>query len=83
VCAIALARGDDILFEADGRVEGEIVGEPRGSNGFGYDPIFFYPPFGCTLAELDSDRKSGVSHRGKAFSAVRRYLTGYSSGLTR
>lgn len=74
VCAIALARGDQILFEASGTVEGEIIAEPRGTNGFGYDPIFFYPPFGCTLAELDSDRKSTVSHRGKAFGALRAYL---------
>jgi XTP/dITP diphosphohydrolase len=74
VCAIALARGDQILFEANGTVEGEIVAEPRGTNGFGYDPIFFYPPFGCTLAELDSDRKSAVSHRGRAFGALRAYL---------
>jgi XTP/dITP diphosphohydrolase len=82
VCAIALARGDDILFEADGRVEGEIVGEPRGSNGFGYDPIFFYPPFGCTLAELDQVQKSTVSHRGKAFAALRGYLTRGASVVT-
>jgi XTP/dITP diphosphohydrolase len=74
VCAIALAQDDQILFEASGTVEGEIVAEPRGSNGFGYDPIFFYPPFGCTLAELDQARKSAVSHRGKAFRALRGYL---------
>ena len=80
VCAIALARGDDILFEAEGRVEGEITAEPRGSNGFGYDPIFFYPPFGCTLAELDQVQKSTVSHRGKAFAALRGYLTSGASG---
>jgi XTP/dITP diphosphohydrolase len=80
VCAIALARGDRIVFEASGTVEGEIIAEPRGSNGFGYDPIFFYPPFGCTLAELDSDRKSTVSHRGKAFGALRAYLESPSRG---
>ena len=80
VCAIALARGDRIVFEASGTVEGEIIAEPRGSNGFGYDPIFFYPPFGCTLAELDSDRKSTVSHRGKAFGALRAYLASPARG---
>jgi XTP/dITP diphosphohydrolase len=74
VCAIALADGDAILFEAKGTVEGEIVANPRGSNGFGYDPIFFYPPLGCTLAELDRERKAAVSHRGKAFKALREYL---------
>jgi XTP/dITP diphosphohydrolase len=70
VCHVAVARGNEILFEAEGTVEGEIVAEPRGENGFGYDPIFFYPPLGRTLAELDSIQKSAVSHRGKAFKAL-------------
>jgi XTP/dITP diphosphohydrolase len=74
VCKVALADRNQILFEASGTVEGEIVAEPRGSNGFGYDPIFFYPPFGCTLAELDSEKKASVSHRGQAFRALRAYL---------
>jgi XTP/dITP diphosphohydrolase len=71
VCHVAVARQDEILFEAEGTVEGVIVAEPRGENGFGYDPIFFYPPLGRTLAELDADDKSRVSHRGKAFTALR------------
>jgi XTP/dITP diphosphohydrolase len=71
VCHVAVARRDGILFEAEGTVEGVIVAEPRGENGFGYDPIFFYPPLGRTLAELDADDKSRVSHRGKAFTALR------------
>ena len=74
VCAVALADGDSILAETTGTVEGEIAAEPRGSNGFGYDPIFYYPPFGCTLAELNQDKKASVSHRGKAFRALREYL---------
>jgi XTP/dITP diphosphohydrolase len=74
VCHVAVARRDEILFEAEGIVEGEIVAEPRGENGFGYDPIFFYPPLGRTLAELDSVEKSAVSHRGKAFKALRDHL---------
>jgi XTP/dITP diphosphohydrolase len=74
VCSVAVARADAIIFEARGTVEGEIVPEPRGSNGFGYDPIFFYPPLGCTLAELGREQKATVSHRGKAFSALRRFL---------
>ena len=74
VCCVALADGDSILVETTGTVEGEIVAEPRGSNGFGYDPIFYYPPFGCTLAELDREKKARVSHRGKAFTALREYL---------
>ena len=56
VCALALARGGDVLFETRGTVEGTIAPEPRGSGGFGYDPIFFYPPFGCTLAEASPSR---------------------------
>jgi XTP/dITP diphosphohydrolase len=54
-------------------VEGRIAPEPRGEGGFGYDPIFFYPPFGCTLAEA-CDRKSSVSHRGRAFRAFAVHL---------
>ncbi len=74
VCHLALARGDQMLFEATGTVEGEIAPEPRGTHGFGYDPIFFYPPYGCTLAEVDGDRKAAVSHRGKAFVQLRRWI---------
>jgi XTP/dITP diphosphohydrolase len=73
VCAVALAEDNRILFEARGTVEGEIASEPRGSTGFGYDPIFFYPPFGCTLAEA-GERKGAVSHRREAFAALRRFL---------
>jgi XTP/dITP diphosphohydrolase len=74
VCHVTLASPDAILFESEGIVKGEIAAEPRGTNGFGYDPIFFYPPFGCTLAELDLERKAAVSHRGQAFAALRKYL---------
>ena len=74
VCHVALARNGRILFEAEGIVNGEIAREPRGSHGFGYDPIFFYPPLGRTLAEIERRDKAAVSHRGKAFAALRRYL---------
>jgi XTP/dITP diphosphohydrolase len=73
VCALALARDGRILFETRGQVEGGIAPEPKGTGGFGYDPIFFYPPFGCTLAEA-GDRKTAVSHRGEAFRALRVFL---------
>jgi XTP/dITP diphosphohydrolase len=73
VCALALARGTRILFEARGTIEGHIAREPKGSGGFGYDPIFFYPPWGITLAEA-GDRKSAVSHRGAAFRQLRGFL---------
>jgi XTP/dITP diphosphohydrolase len=83
VCAIAVARGEEILFEAEGTVEGEIVADPRGTNGFGYDPIFFYPPFGRTLAELPAAQKSTVSHRGKAFAKLRDFLSSAGQLRTR
>jgi len=73
VCALAVARDEQVLFEARGVIEGTIAPEPRGSGGFGYDPIFFYEPFGCTLAEA-GDKKSTVSHRGAAFRQLRTWL---------
>jgi XTP/dITP diphosphohydrolase len=74
VCAVALARAGRIEYEAQGVVEGEIAPEPRGTNGFGYDPIFFYPPLGKTLGEVEDEVKATVSHRGAAFRALRQHL---------
>lgn len=74
VCRIAVAQGDRILYEAEGVVNGELSDEPRGTEGFGYDPIFFYPPLNRTLAELDQSEKSAVSHRGQAFARLREFL---------
>ena len=74
VCAVALARGRDVLFETRGTVEGRIAPQPRGTGGFGYDPIFFYPPYNATLAEATADQKAAVSHRGKAFRALKTFL---------
>lgn len=74
VCSLALARGDDVLFETRGTIEGTIAPEPKGSGGFGYDPIFYYPPFGCTLAEATAEQKATVSHRGQAFRQLRTYF---------
>jgi XTP/dITP diphosphohydrolase len=76
VCALAVARDDEVLFEAEGRVEGWITREPRGGGGFGYDPILYYPPYGRTLAEVSADEKAAVSHRGQAFRALRAWLEG-------
>jgi len=73
VCALAMAAGGQIVFEARGAVEGRLSAQPKGDGGFGYDPIFFYPPFGRTLAEA-ADRKTEVSHRGKAFRELRAFL---------
>jgi len=61
-------------FSCSGVVLGEISPEPRGTRGFGYDPIFFLPEFNATFGEVDDDRKSAVAHRGKAFRKLREYL---------
>jgi len=74
VAHIAVAHAGRILFEATGVVEGEIAPEPRGTYGFGYDPIFLFPPYGCTLAEVDGAKKAAVSHRGQAFRQLRDWL---------
>jgi XTP/dITP diphosphohydrolase len=74
VCALALVRRGDVLFETRGTVEGSIAPEPRGAGGFGYDPIFFYAPYGRTLAEATPEQKSAVSHRGEAFRSLREFL---------
>jgi len=73
VCALALVMDDRVLFETRGIVEGTIAQEPSGTGGFGYDPIFFYPPYGQTLAEA-GDAKAAVSHRGEAFRSLQRFL---------
>ena len=74
VCAVAAAEGGQVVFEAEGTIEGRIADRPAGDGGFGYDPIFFYPPYGCTLAEVSAERKAAVSHRGQAFRKLRAYL---------
>jgi XTP/dITP diphosphohydrolase len=74
VCALAYAADSRVAYEVEGTVEGEIAPEPRGSHGFGYDPIFLYPPMGQTLAEVTDEFKSTLSHRGAAFRAFRRHL---------
>jgi XTP/dITP diphosphohydrolase len=74
VCAVAVAREGRIVYETTGTVEGEIARPPRGDNGFGYDPIFFYPPYGCTLAQVAQDSKLRVAHRGQAFRALAGWL---------
>jgi XTP/dITP diphosphohydrolase len=73
VCALALVQDGCVLFETRGTVEGRISPEPKGSDGFGYDPIFFYPPFGRTFGEA-GEAKALVSHRAAAFRALRTFL---------
>jgi XTP/dITP diphosphohydrolase len=72
VCVIALAQGAEVRGLFEGSVEGVILEEPSGAGGFGYDPLFYYPPFGCTFGEASEERKLAVSHRGQAFAALLR-----------
>jgi XTP/dITP diphosphohydrolase len=74
ICALAVVRGGDVVFETRGTVEGEITRGPRGTAGFGYDPIFYYPNYGCTLAEVTETEKLQVAHRGQAFRSLARWL---------
>ena len=66
VCVITMVTPDRQIIQARGEIHGELTREPRGENGFGYDPIFYYPPFGETTAEMTPEEKNGVSHRGQA-----------------
>ena len=74
VTALAVASGRTIVFETETTVEGEIAHEPAGAHGFGYDPIFRYPPFACTTAQLPVKEKAVVSHRARAFRDLRKWL---------
>ena len=72
--AVAVAQADVVTFQTVDTVEGRIAQAPLGGNGFGYDPVFFYPPFGRTFGEVSPAEKARVSHRGKAFANLRRFL---------
>jgi len=74
VCVIALAKEGEILKTFRGEVEGQMLEEARGPGGFGYDPLFHYPPFGCSFGEVDDPKKFSVSHRGNAVRAMLEYL---------
>jgi XTP/dITP diphosphohydrolase len=74
ICALALAHHGRVLFESRGTIEGHVAPQPKGTGGFGYDPIFFYPPYGRTLGEATAEEKLAVSHRGRAFRALRQFL---------
>jgi XTP/dITP diphosphohydrolase len=69
-CILSVARDGRVLFSAEGTVEGSILEAPRGTGGFGYDPLFYLPELACTMAELDLDIKNSLSHRGRAFAAL-------------
>ena len=66
VCVITMVTPEGETIQARGEVHGEILRQPAGSNGFGYDPVFYYPPFGKTMAEADASEKNQVSHRANA-----------------
>ena len=74
ICVIALAKNGEIVKTFRGEVEGQLLQEARGPGGFGYDPLFFYPPFGCSFGEVNDEKKFGVSHRGNAVRAMLEYL---------
>jgi XTP/dITP diphosphohydrolase len=73
-CVLAAARDGKILATGDGTVEGEILTTPRGTEGFGYDPLFYLPEQNKTMAELDIQTKLTFSHRGRAFAALLKAL---------
>jgi len=75
VSVIALAQGAQIVATFRGEVEGEILLAPRGENGFGYDPLFYYPPFGCAFGEASVESKMQVSHRGRALAQMLVFLS--------
>ncbi len=74
VCAIAAAMPDGEVFTTVGVIEGRIGYKIEGENGFGYDPIFYLPEYGCTSAQLSEDEKNAISHRGRALAAMREEL---------
>ena len=74
VCALSVVQGDTIAFETTATVEGVIAPASAGSRGFGYDPIFYYPPYGATLAEVGEEDKLAVAHRGKAFRQLAQWI---------
>ena len=73
-CCVALARREHAPIAVQGEVEGKILFEARGENGFGYDPYFYYEPFGKSFAELSSEEKNSVSHRKRALMLLREAL---------
>ena len=74
VCCIALHLPGKTEITFEGEAHGTILREPRGSNGFGYDPLFFYPPLGLSFAELDRVVKNRVSHRAQALGKMRKWI---------
>jgi XTP/dITP diphosphohydrolase len=78
--AVAVAKDGTVLFQAQESVTGAIAEGLRGTGGFGYDPLFYFPPFGKTFGEVPREEKDRVSHRGKAFARLREFLAGWREG---
>jgi XTP/dITP diphosphohydrolase len=78
VCALVLARDGEVVLRARGEVQGVVLDEPRGTDGFGYDPLFLVPELGKTLAETTREEKWRVSHRGNAFRELLRQLKDFA-----
>ena len=74
VCVITMVTPEGQVIQALGEIHGELLRQPRGENGFGYDPIFYYPPFGVTTAEMSPEDKNRVSHRGNALRVLNEKL---------
>ena len=74
VCVIALSNRGEMIRTFRGVVEGDLLEEARGKEGFGYDPLFYYSPYGRSFAEISLDEKMAVSHRGKALTAMFRFV---------
>ena len=74
VAVAALSQNGKLIETFEGRVEGELLDSPRGQNGFGYDPVFFYAPKNMTFAQLTREEKNRISHRSQAFNELRDYL---------
>ncbi|MBN1499441.1 MAG: RdgB/HAM1 family non-canonical purine NTP pyrophosphatase [Spirochaetes bacterium] len=74
ICSIAFIEPDGTIYTTEGRCEGYIALQPSGSNGFGYDPVFFVPEFSCTMAEINIEEKNRISHRAKALENFYQYI---------
>jgi XTP/dITP diphosphohydrolase len=79
VCVVALAESDRLVRTFRGEVPGELLEAPRGANGFGYDPLFYYAPFVCSFGEAPLERKMQVSHRAQALREMKGYLDGMAT----
>ncbi len=75
-CAVALARRNQPTLCVEGRCSGLLLDAPKGENGFGYDPLFYYPPYGRSFAELNAQEKNAISHRRKALEKLKTALNG-------